>query len=118
MVKKMGGFISTNNPVENQQVGVSAYILFCNKYAVRRFIDKTYENFQYDKSAHGPMCAYTKFYSTDKYNNMHFQKMMLMHRRRFHPFCGNCGQLTHGSPDDIDSFSDELLSKIESMEAK
>jgi len=76
MVKKMGGFISTNNPVENQQVGVSAYILFCNKYAVRRFIDKTYENFQYDKSAHGPMCAYTKFYSTDKYNNMHFQKMM------------------------------------------
>lgn len=51
-------------------------------------------------------------------HHIHFQKMMLMHRRRFHPFCGNCGQLTHGSPDDIDSFSDELLSKIESMEAK
>jgi len=41
-----------------------------------------------------------------------YQKMFLMKKRKEHSVCGNCGQMTHGLPDDIDFFADELLKKI------
>lgn len=41
-----------------------------------------------------------------------YQKMFLMKKRKEHPVCGNCGQMSHGMPDDIDQFSDELLHKL------
>lgn len=44
--------------------------------------------------------------------HIHYQKMMLEDRRRFHPFCCNCGQLTHCKPDNIDEFAKELLERI------
>lgn len=46
------------------------------------------------------------------------QKMMLMKERKRHPVCGNCGQLSHGLPDDIDSYADELLNKLYCPENK
>jgi MoaA/NifB/PqqE/SkfB family radical SAM enzyme len=42
-----------------------------------------------------------------------YQKMFLSKQRKGHPICGQCGQLTHGLPDDIDAFGEELLKKIE-----
>lgn len=42
------------------------------------------------------------------------QKMMLSGKRKAHPVCGNCGQMTHGLPDNIDDHAKELLGKIES----
>lgn len=41
-----------------------------------------------------------------------YQKMFLRHDRKNHPVCGNCGQMTHGMPDDIDAFADEILQKL------
>lgn len=41
-----------------------------------------------------------------------YQKMFLEGRRKEHPVCGNCGQMTHGSPDNIDQFREDLLSKL------
>ncbi|MDH4128866.1 MAG: radical SAM protein [Spirochaetota bacterium] len=41
-----------------------------------------------------------------------YQKMFLRHERKNHPVCKNCGQLTHGLPDDIDKYSDLLLKRI------
>lgn len=41
-----------------------------------------------------------------------YQKMFLEMKRKTHPICKNCGQLTHGMPDNIDIFADELLDKI------
>lgn len=40
------------------------------------------------------------------------QKMMLMKQRKQHPVCGNCGQMTHGMPDNIDHHAEELLKKF------
>jgi len=40
------------------------------------------------------------------------QKMFLEKRRKEHSVCGNCGQMSHGMPDDIDNFANELLKKI------
>lgn len=45
------------------------------------------------------------------------QKMMLMKKRESHSVCGNCGQMSHGLPDDIDIHADMLLEKIQSMSA-
>ncbi len=42
-----------------------------------------------------------------------YQKMFLMKNRKKHPICGSCGQMTHGLPDDIDPYAEELLEKIE-----
>lgn len=39
------------------------------------------------------------------------QAMMLRGERKQHPVCGNCGQMSHGRPDNIDNFSEELLKK-------
>jgi len=43
---------------------------------------------------------------------LNYQKMFLMKKRKQHSICGNCGQMTHGMPDDIDNFANELLKKI------
>lgn len=41
-----------------------------------------------------------------------YQKMFLMKKRKSHPVCGNCGQMSHGQPDDIDQYADRLLEKL------
>lgn len=38
-----------------------------------------------------------------------YQKMFLMKKRKSHPVCGNCGQMSHGQPDDIDQYAAGLL---------
>ena len=40
------------------------------------------------------------------------QKMMLRKDRKQHAVCGECGQMSHGAPDNIDSYADILLNKI------
>jgi len=42
-----------------------------------------------------------------------YQKMFLMKKRKTHPVCGNCGQMTHGQPDDIDKYAEMLLNRLE-----
>jgi radical SAM protein with 4Fe4S-binding SPASM domain len=42
-----------------------------------------------------------------------YQKMFLEKKRKEHPVCGNCGQMSHGLPDDIDAYAEMLLKKIE-----
>ena len=44
------------------------------------------------------------------------QKMFLEKKRKEHSVCKDCGQLTHGLPDDIDGYADKLLKKIEKNE--
>jgi len=41
-----------------------------------------------------------------------YQKMFLKMNRKKHPICGNCGQMSHGNPDDIDQFADDLLLRL------
>lgn len=41
-----------------------------------------------------------------------YQIMFLKKKRKQHPICRNCGQMTHGMPDNIDIFANDLLSKI------
>ncbi|PIR38185.1 MAG: radical SAM protein [Candidatus Zambryskibacteria bacterium CG10_big_fil_rev_8_21_14_0_10_42_12] len=41
-----------------------------------------------------------------------WQEMMLRGERKNSPLCGSCGQLTHGSPDNIDPYREELLAKL------
>jgi MoaA/NifB/PqqE/SkfB family radical SAM enzyme len=41
-----------------------------------------------------------------------YQKMFLMKKRKAHPVCCNCGQMSHGLPDDIDAHAEELLNKL------
>lgn len=41
-----------------------------------------------------------------------YQKMFLEGNRKSHPICKDCGQLSHGMPDDIDKFKEILLKKI------
>ncbi len=41
-----------------------------------------------------------------------YQKMFLTKQRKSHPLCGRCGQLSHGLPDDIDIYAENLLEKI------
>lgn len=41
-----------------------------------------------------------------------YQRMFLEENRSYHPICGKCGQLSHGQPDDIDSYASELLDKL------
>lgn len=47
-----------------------------------------------------------------------YYKMFLEGRRKEHPVCRNCGQLTHGMPDNIDSFANELLKRLENTNEK
>lgn len=39
------------------------------------------------------------------------QKIFLRKERKSHPICSDCGQLTHGLPDDIDKYAEEILRK-------
>jgi MoaA/NifB/PqqE/SkfB family radical SAM enzyme len=41
-----------------------------------------------------------------------YQKMFLLKKRKNHPVCGKCGQLSHGRPDDIDAFAEMLLGRL------
>lgn len=41
-----------------------------------------------------------------------YRKMFLEGSRKDHPQCGNCGQMTHGLPDNIDPYREELLQKL------
>ncbi len=41
-----------------------------------------------------------------------YQKMFLMKKRKDHPVCCKCGQLSHGLPDDIDAHAEALLNRI------
>ena len=43
---------------------------------------------------------------------LNYQKMFLKKKRKEHPVCCNCGQMSHGLPDDIDSYAEELLNKL------
>lgn len=40
------------------------------------------------------------------------RKLFLRKERKSHPICKNCGQLTHGMPDNIDEYAEELLKRI------
>ncbi len=42
-----------------------------------------------------------------------FKKMFLRMERKSHPICKDCGQMTHGSPDNIDEFASILLERLE-----
>ena len=41
-----------------------------------------------------------------------YQKMFLKMERKKHPICKNCGQMTHGMPDNLDNYREFLLKKI------
>ncbi len=45
-------------------------------------------------------------------NLLNYQKMFLMKKRKAHPVCGNCGQMSHGQPDDIDDYAEILLGNL------
>ncbi|ACN85129.1 radical SAM protein [Brachyspira hyodysenteriae] len=49
-------------------------------------------------------------WNSNEMNNL--RKLFLKKERKSHPICKNCGQLTHGMPDNIDDYADELLNKI------
>lgn len=42
------------------------------------------------------------------------RRMHLLKKRKDHPICAECGQLSHCLPDDIDSFAEILLARLES----
>jgi MoaA/NifB/PqqE/SkfB family radical SAM enzyme len=47
--------------------------------------------------------------------NIHaYQKMFLMKKRKDHPLCRVCGQMTHGLPDDIDKYAEIILDRMRS----
>jgi MoaA/NifB/PqqE/SkfB family radical SAM enzyme len=41
-----------------------------------------------------------------------YQRMFLSRKRKKHPVCCQCGQLSHGLPDNIDAYADELLAEL------
>ena len=43
---------------------------------------------------------------------LNYQKMFLKKKRKEHPVCRDCGQMSHGLPDDIDAYAEELLDKL------
>ena len=45
-----------------------------------------------------------------------YRKMFLEGKRKQHQTCGNCGQMTHGLPDNIDPYKVELLGKLNDLE--
>jgi MoaA/NifB/PqqE/SkfB family radical SAM enzyme len=42
-----------------------------------------------------------------------YRKMFLDGKRKKHSVCGNCGQMSHGSPDNIDPYKEMLRQKLE-----
>ncbi len=43
---------------------------------------------------------------------LNYQKMFLQKKRKNHTVCGGCGQMSHGLPDNIDDYAEELLDKL------
>ncbi|MFC2035020.1 radical SAM/SPASM domain-containing protein [Chloroflexota bacterium] len=43
---------------------------------------------------------------------LNYQKIFLMGKRKEHAVCGNCGQMSHGQPDDIDRYAEMLLERL------
>lgn len=43
---------------------------------------------------------------------LEYQKLFLMKERKGHAVCSNCGQMSHGAPDDIDEYADILLGSL------
>ena len=41
-----------------------------------------------------------------------YQKMFLTRKRKEHMVCRNCGQMSHGQPDDIDRYAEMLLNRL------
>ena len=41
-----------------------------------------------------------------------YQKMFLKMERKNHPVCKNCGQMTHGMPDNLDNYCEFLLKNL------
>ncbi len=46
-------------------------------------------------------------------NMKNYQQAFLSGNRKEVPICNECGQMTHGSPDNIDAFANEILEKLE-----
>lgn len=44
-----------------------------------------------------------------------FRQLFLEGKRKQHPICGHCGQMSHGLPDDLDPYRETLLEKLEAM---
>lgn len=44
---------------------------------------------------------------------LNYQKMFLKKKRKEHSVCCNCGQMSHGLPDDIDDYAEMLLKRLE-----
>jgi len=44
-----------------------------------------------------------------------YRKLFLQGKRKQHPICGDCGQMSHGMADNIDPFADQLLDKISAV---
>jgi MoaA/NifB/PqqE/SkfB family radical SAM enzyme len=42
----------------------------------------------------------------------YYQKLFLEGKRKQHPICAECGQMSQGQPDDIDAYAGELLGKF------
>ena len=42
-----------------------------------------------------------------------YRKMFLEGKRKEHPVCGGCGQMTHGLPDNIDPFRAEIFERLD-----
>lgn len=42
-----------------------------------------------------------------------YRKMHLLEKRKSHPICADCGQLSHCLPDDIDPYAEMLLKRLE-----
>jgi MoaA/NifB/PqqE/SkfB family radical SAM enzyme len=55
-----------------------------------------------------------EIWNGEKLKNL--QKMFLKTERKQHPICKDCGQMSHGLPDDIDKFAEILLKKVENNE--
>ena len=44
-----------------------------------------------------------------------FQKMFLDGKRKKHPVCGECGQLSHGMPDNLDPYREQIIQNLKSI---
>ena len=48
-----------------------------------------------------------------KSNKMkNYQRMFLNGQRKKHPICGNCGQMSHGQPDNLDKYKKTILKNL------
>jgi MoaA/NifB/PqqE/SkfB family radical SAM enzyme len=47
-----------------------------------------------------------------------YQRMHLLKKRKTHPICGVCGQMSHGLPDNIDPFSEMLIERLELLKKR